>query len=97
MRREMHLGLAGVLLLAFGLEPVLASPPTGGPASRLSAAAGGTLDSDIGEAGTLTHAIDYASITLVAGRSVEYRRRVAREMRQASLTASGQSRPTSMR
>lgn len=68
--------------------PVFAhsAQPGSRAAAALSAVVGGTLDSDQGEAGALAHPIDWASIPLHLGRSVEYRRRVALEM-QVRLTA----------
>jgi hypothetical protein len=73
--------MAGLLLLALGSTPAPANPQ--GPAARLSAAAGGSLDSDLGEAGCLAHPIDYSSIRLIPGRSADYRRLVA-EMQLAA-------------
>ena len=82
MRNTQIVGMAGLLLLALGSTPAPASPLS--PAATLSAAAGGSLDSDLGEAGCLAHPIDYSSIRLIPGRSVEYRRRVALEMQLAA-------------
>jgi hypothetical protein len=80
-------GMAGLLLVAFGGTSARASPQGVGAAAKLSAAAGGSLDSDLGEAGCLAHPIDYSSIRLRPGRSVEYRRRVALEMQAGRASA----------
>jgi hypothetical protein len=54
------------------------------PAAKLSAALGGTLNSEIGEAGALDHPVDDSSVMRRPGRSDEYRRRVILEMQVAS-------------
>jgi hypothetical protein len=77
-------GIPVLLLLALGSLHARANPQGFGPAARLSAAVGGSLDSDLGEAGCLAHEIDYSLIRLMPGRSVEYRRRVALEMQLAA-------------
>jgi len=79
MHRAKIAGIAALLLVSLGPAASLAHPQGAGPAARLSAALGGVLDSDVGEAGSLAHPIDYSSIELIPGRSVEYRRRVALE------------------
>jgi hypothetical protein len=71
--------IASLLLAFLGPVPACAGPRTVGPAARLSAAMGGILDDDLGEAGSLAHPIDYPSIRLIPGRSADYRRRVALE------------------
>ena len=73
-----------LLLAALGSLPAYASPDGLTPAARLSAALGGTLDWNLGEAGELDHPIDYRSVTLHPGRSIEYRRRVALERELAA-------------
>jgi hypothetical protein len=76
---------AGLLaLISFGPVPARAGPDGTGPGARLSATLGGTLDFELGEAGNLTHPIDYSTITINPGRAVEYRRRVALEIRLAA-------------
>lgn len=80
-----------LLSLALATVPALAAPDGMTPAAQLSAALGGNLDWDLGEAGRLEHPIDYSAIRLYPGRSIEYRRRVAQEMR---LAAGSASRPT---
>jgi hypothetical protein len=71
------LGVALVGALTVGAAPAHADPEGSNRAARLSAAWGGTLDSDIGEAGSLVHPVDYSSVVVRPGRSAEYRRRVA--------------------
>jgi hypothetical protein len=86
MRFAQIVGIAGLWLVALGNTPGQASPRGFSPAAGLSAAAGGSLDSDLGEAGSLAHPIDYSSIRLIPGRSIEYRRRVALEMQLAAAS-----------
>jgi len=76
--------------MAFRTPPASAGPDAGNPVCRLSAALGGVLDSDLGEAGELDHRIDYSAIPLHEGRAIEYRRRVALELRLA-VTDPGES------
>ena len=88
MRCERFLGVVSLLLASFATDASFAAPPSAGPAARLSAAIGGILDIDLGEAGALAHDLDYSSIRLMPGRGIEYRRRVALEMqRDAQSTA----------
>lgn len=82
MRCTEFVRLAALVAMAFGAVGTHAGTEGSGRAAKLSAAVGGTLDSDVGEAGALAHEIDYASVTLRPGRSVEYRRRVALEANQ---------------
>jgi hypothetical protein len=56
-----------------------ADPEVLGRTARLSAALGGKLDPDMGEAGGLDHNVDYSTVAVRPGRSAEYRRRVAVE------------------
>jgi hypothetical protein len=84
MRCTEFVNLAALVALTLGSAATHASPDAPGPARKLSAALGGTLDTDIGEAGALAHAIDYATLTLHPGRSAEYRRRVALEFERAA-------------
>jgi len=81
-----------LLLTALGSLPALASPNGLPPAALLTAALGGTLDWNLGEAGELDHPIDYRSITLHPGRSIEYRRRIALE-RELAATVDGKPAP----
>ena len=83
-----------LLLIPFGPVPARAGPDGTGPGARLSATLGGTLDFDLGEAGNLAHPIDYSSITINPGRAVEYRRRVALEMRLAADLQSVDRQPS---
>jgi hypothetical protein len=87
MRCTEFVNLAALVALTLGSAATHAAPDAPGPARKLSAALGGTLDTDIGEAGALAHAIDYASLTLHPGRSAEYRRRVAVESELAARSA----------
>ena len=74
-------GLAALAVLVLGGAAThAAGPDASGRAARLSEALGGTLDSELGEAGGLAHAVDDSTIVIRPGRSVEYRRRVALEM-----------------
>jgi hypothetical protein len=84
MRYARSVGMTAVLLAALGGMAAHANPPGFNPAARLSAAAGGSLDSELGEAGGLAHAVDYSSVRLFPGRSVEYRRRVALDLQLAA-------------
>ena len=77
-------GIGLLFLISFGPVPARAGPDGTGPGARLSAVLGGTLDCDLGEAGSLSHPIDYSAITINPGRALEYRRRVALEMRLAA-------------
>jgi len=79
--------LAAFVVLTAGSAAAHAGPTAQGPAAKLSNALGGTLDSEVGEAGALAHEIDYASVTLRPGRSLEYRRRVALDSRFATHPA----------
>jgi hypothetical protein len=90
MRLARILGIAGFVSMALGSAS--AGPLDPAPAAKLSAVLGGALDSELGNAGELAHPIDCASIELHAGRSAEYRRRVALE--SAANTLSAAHRPT---
>ena len=74
--------LVGALTL--GAPAACANPEALRPATKLSTALAGSLDSDIGEAGALDHPVDYSSASRRPGRSDEYRRRVALEMQVAA-------------
>ena len=70
----------GLILAVCEPMSARAGLPGSEPAATLSAALGGVLNADIGEAGALASEIDWTAIKLIPGRSVEYRRRVALEM-----------------
>jgi hypothetical protein len=72
--------------LTFGASVAHADPKRLTAAARLSAALGGSLDSDIGEAGALDRPVDESSIMRRPGRSDEYRRRVVFEMHRLAAT-----------
>ena len=80
MRFASILIVAFVGALTFGAPAARADPEGLSPAAKLSAALGGTLDSDIGEAGALDHPVNDSSVMRRPGRTDEYRRRVILEM-----------------
>lgn len=71
-------GVVVFVVLGLWAVPALAGPESSGRAGRLSAALGGTLDSELGEAAALKDGFDYASVTPRAGRGEDYRREVAK-------------------
>jgi hypothetical protein len=89
--------MAGLVLAMAAPASAIAGLPATGPAAGLTAALGGTLDSDIGEAGALSRPVDYSAIRLIPGRAIEYRRRVALESRLAETSPGSRSRETAMR
>jgi hypothetical protein len=82
-----RLALVGALTL--GAAPTFADAEPSGRAAKLSAAWGGSLNSDIGEAGALDHPVDFSSFVPRPGRSAEYRRLVALEMQMAAQCNAG--------
>jgi len=76
--------LALVGALTFGAPTACADPEPSSRAAKLSAALGGALDSDIGEAGALDRPVDDSTVVRRPGRTDEYRRRVAQEMQMAA-------------
>jgi hypothetical protein len=82
--------------LAFGAAAAHADPEASSRAAKLSAALGGTLNSDIGEAGDIDHHVEFSPAMLRPGRSVEYRRRVALEMQMAAQSGASGNRAAPM-
>ena len=87
MRCADFASLAAVVLMLGAPMACRADAPVSSAAARLSAVAGGMLDSDLGEGGALAQPIDYDSVRLMPGRALEYRRRIALEMRLAAASA----------
>jgi hypothetical protein len=83
MGRAHFPALAALVFAAATSAVACANPEHAGPGARLSAALGGTLDSDVGEAGGLAHDLDRSKIEIRPGRSIEYRRRVALDIQIA--------------
>lgn len=81
--------------LTLGATPARADPEASSRAAKLSAALGGTLNTDIGEAGGLDHNVEFSSAMLRPGRSVEYRRRIALEMQMGAQSGAGSNRVAS--
>jgi hypothetical protein len=81
--RTTHLlGVMFLGALAFGATQARADGM--GQAAKLSAALGGILDTELGEAGALTDGTAFSSAVLWPGRGAEYRRRVALETQRAA-------------
>ena len=83
--------------LTFGAAPGYADPDDLSRAAALSAVLGGTLNSDIGEAGSLLHSVDNFTVVVRPGRSAEYRQRVALEMQMVGRSSASISLATSDR
>ena len=80
------MGVAVLAALSLGAEPVHGNAEGSGRASKLSAALGGALDSEMGESSGHVQELARTPITLKSGRSDDYRRRVASDLQALRST-----------
>ena len=87
-------GKAAILVLTLTAVTAQAGPQTPGLAAKLSAALGGALDSELGEAGAMDCRGPCPAVTLRSSAADDYRRRVALERQRAEpWTADTFTRP----
>jgi hypothetical protein len=88
-------GKAAVLVLTLAAVSAHAGPQIPGLAARLSAALGGPLDTELGEAAAMDCQGPCPAVTLRCSAADDYRRRVALERQRAEpWTADAFTRPS---